>query len=77
MCYRRFDTYHGIGSILRRLDGTIMSLANWKKMTPENYKLNVGKDPEKAFLNLLRTRGNVSTFWLKEVIPRILGKKKL
>lgn len=45
-------------------------------MTPENFKTD-NFDPDRAFLKLLRSRGNVSTFWITEVIPRILGKKKL
>ena len=53
-----------------------MSIANWIKMRPENCQMK-NFDPDEAFISLLRTRSNISTFWLTEVIPRVLGKKKL
>ena len=53
-----------------------MGVLNWRKVAPENCKME-NFNPERTFLKLLSSRGNVSTFWITEVIPKILGKKKL
>ena len=60
----RFDTYYGNGSILRRLDGIIMSLANCKKDEAfmKRYEKELAELPEQTIKEYEE--------WLRKQVPQ-------